>query len=222
MHPSFHLRYQLSVVAAVAGVAGVADKITLLLIQKQLKRTHQQHQRQLPQACNLILKGKMMQSIKKLVMKISSGCLFLSLFAFTNLSQAAAPSGQYGCMLNRNFGGFDAALNGGSNTGSTFMFYLSFDSSNSGTVEGMVQAHSHYGFADNVGSQLVIGGTMAITPNSPITGSYKTVISITSGGSGSVTLNLLSVNSGNTLLATVQSGTTDATRWMATGVCNKI
>lgn len=158
-------------------------------------------------------------------MKISSGCLFLSLFAFTNLSQAAAPSGQYGCMFNRNFGGLDLALiaNNSSSTLSTSMFYMNFDSSNTGTIEGVIQTQTSYGLVGNTGSQSsVLSGTLAVTANSPITGSYKTVITFTTGGSGSLTMNLMSVNSGNTLLVTAQPIAPQSTYLIGTGVCNKI
>jgi hypothetical protein len=58
--------------------------------------------------------------------KIGHYILILTSFLFQINAQAVAPSGQYGCVLNRNFGGWEISSAGGSSVASNFTLYIDY------------------------------------------------------------------------------------------------
>ena len=163
--------------------------------------------------------------------KILIGFLFGGLIATTALfvqpSKAQAISslsGQYGCILNRNFGGLVVpGGNGtdGSITGSNFMMYFDFTGR---TAQMSVLGLKYWGHTNKVVDTVALTtGTFPPLSAGPLTNSFKATVDFTyQGNSGNIaTYNLMSVNGGTTLL--VQEGTTGNNDGEpTTGVCNKV
>ena len=144
----------------------------------------------------------------------------LILFSCLSYSYAATPSGQYGCVTNRSFGGWDTTTLGASPVSSNMMFYLDF---NTGTFQGTVSLESNYNDANNTGSQVSFNGTFTVKSDSPIIGSYALSLIGSPGKGNTFPLNVMSVNSGNTLLVVSSLGL-DNTNISnpSTGVCQRI
>lgn len=132
-------------------------------------------------------------------------------------------TGQYGCIYNKNFGGFNAAniksTNDGSITGATSIIY--FDFSN-GKYEQNIVGMNTWGVPNIVMNNITIkNGTLSISKG-PLTNSFNVSATVTGNGQTWVsTYLLLSVNGGATLL--LQSGINgNGDGEPATGACNKI
>ena len=137
------------------------------------------------------------------------------------ISSAAAPTGKYGCMFNRNFSGYEEKIGvGSSSVSSSILMYVNFDSPTS--ISAVSNNNNNFNAPGATGSQNVINGTVSLSSvDTPITGSYQATISV--GGTAQVVLNLLPVNGGNTLFATSAMGERGlSTSNALTGVCNKV
>ena len=147
--------------------------------------------------------------------------VFAGLFYFIHLfALASPPSGQYGCVTNRSFNGWDLTLSGASSVNSNMMFYLDFDAS---TFQGTVSLESSYGSSNNNGSQTSFNGTFSVKPNTPILGSYFISLVGPPGKGNTFPLNLMSVNGGNTLLVvSTLGGDSNNNSNPSTGVCQRI
>jgi hypothetical protein len=146
---------------------------------------------------------------------------FLSLH--THAQKISTLTGQYGCLLNRNFGGYDLALiqstDDGSITGSNFLIYFDF---NSKTSELNVVGSKTWGVTKIIPGELTVtNGTLSVGKG-PLTHSFLVTTTIaTPKGNYSIAFNLLPVNGGATLL--VQSATSGTGYGgPTTGVCNKV
>ncbi len=139
------------------------------------------------------------------------------------MASTSALTGQYGCVTNKNFGGWDAYLTGPNFVGANYLIFLDFDKSIYQISVGGVTNYNQANALKTSKSGGVDGSITSINVG-PLTGSY--VINTSQIGSDGVTvftqsLNIMPVNGGNTLL--VQGGTTgngDSTP--LTGVCNKV
>lgn len=161
---------------------------------------------------------------KKFLLAITVLGMFSSSLLFVQPIKAQAVSslsGQYGCILNRNFGGIPTPTGANANiTGSNFMMYLDFTGQ---TAQMNVSGLTNWGNANNARSSVAITiGTLSAV-NGPITNSFTASANFTFQGQNNniATYNLMSVNGGNTLL--VQSGNTGNNDGEpTTGVCNKV
>ena len=153
--------------------------------------------------------------------------IFLSLVFSSALplraQQITSLTGQYGCIYNKNFGGFNAAniksTNDGSITGATSLIY--FDFSN-GKYEENIVGMNTWGVPNIVMNSISgINGTIS-TSKGPLTNSFNVSATVRVNGQTWVsTYLLLSVNGGATLL--LQSGIKgNGDGEPATGACNKI
>lgn len=136
-------------------------------------------------------------------------------------SSAAAPTGKYGCMFNRNFSGYEVIIGTGTpNVSSSILMYVNFDSPAS--ISAVGNNNSSFGDGNANGSQTLFNGTLSLSSvDTPITGSYQATISV--GGTVQVVFNLLPVNGGNTLFVTTAMGVAGKSTTNAmTGVCNKV
>ena len=154
--------------------------------------------------------------------KTIASLLFIVLSSLQSSTYAAAPSGQYGCMLNRNFGGWDAAIGvntNSSNVGSNFLLYLNFDVTPN-TISAVVNVSSNYGGSNAIGSQIIPGSaTVTLNANTPITGVYQASDGVPYG----LTMDLLPVNGGNTLFVISGMGVSAGSNTLSlSGVCNKV
>ena len=132
-------------------------------------------------------------------------------------------SGQYGCLLNRNFGGYNLALiqdkDNGTITASNFLIY--FDFTNSGFQLNVVGLKTWGVEKITTGSRAVTNGTISVAKG-PLSNSFMVTANIpTPVQNYVVTFNLMPVNGGATLL--LQSGVTgNGDGEPSTGVCNKV
>jgi hypothetical protein len=147
-----------------------------------------------------------------------------SFFQTLNAQTATTLSGQYGCILNRNYAGFSTlsgSVAGSGITGTNFMLYFDFTAK---TAQVSVVGVHNWG-TSNVQTASLAGpyGTLSISTG-PLTNSF--LVSVTQysqlqpTNGGVNTYLLMSTNGGNNLL--VQSGTGPEDGQPSTGVCNKI
>ena len=151
--------------------------------------------------------------------------LISSVFVQNTRAQAVSTlSGQYGCILNRNYAGFSTlsgSVVGSGITGTNFMLYFDFTAK---TAQVSVVGVHNWG-TSNVQTASLAGpyGTLSISTG-PLTNSF--LVSVTQysqlqpTNGGVNTYLLMSTNGGNNLL--VQSGTGPEDGQPSTGVCNKI
>jgi len=151
----------------------------------------------------------------------------LSLMLFFALplkaQQITSLTGQYGCIYNKNFGGFNAAniksTNDGSITGSNSLIY--FDFSNGKYEENAVGMNT-WGVPNIIMNSITVkNGTVSVSKGH-ISNSFSVSATIRDNGQTWVsTYLLLSVNGGATLL--LQSGIKgNGDGEPATGACNRI
>lgn len=130
-------------------------------------------------------------------------CLVLPLHA----QQITSLTGQYGCILNKNFGGYNVAnvktTNDGSTTGSNYLMYFDFTNKR---FEINVVGLKTWGVAKIItSSESAKNGTITIA-NGPLTNTFTvTGTFYTPGYSFVSSYNLMPVNGGATLL--LQEGT---------------
>jgi hypothetical protein len=159
--------------------------------------------------------------LKSTQRKYLSNVLLVVATVLPCFSSAAAPTGKYGCMFNRNFSGYEARIGlHATNVSSSILMYVNFDSPAS--ISAVANNNNDFGDSSATGSQTLFNGTLSLSNvDTPITGSYQATISV--GGTAQVVLNLLPVNGGNTLFATSAMGVSGlSTSNAMTGVCNKI
>ena len=147
----------------------------------------------------------------------ATAMLALTVFATYNIkpkianAQSASLSGQYGCVLNKNFGGYTTELNGNSYT-SNFLMYIDFSGNTFqrqiAGVTNFNQSTANVSYSNQTGSITVASG--------PVTNSYT--VSGTYQSSVVMGITVVSVNGGNTLLVS-ESATSDIP---TTGVCQKV
>ena len=125
-------------------------------------------------------------------------------------------SGQYGCIVNKNFAGATVSYETGSGiTGSNYMMYLDFTKS---TGQLSVVGWDNWGAAGLKQDAVVVTGAGLTVASGPLTNSF-----VVTGGTGAnaTQFYMMSVNGGTTLL--VQSGYPNSGNGEPlTGVCNKI
>lgn len=175
-----------------------------------------------------------MKSNLKFLSGLVTGILVTSSISYLGLTQAqatASPSGKYGCLVNKNFAGYNASLDGSNSVGYHYM--LQFDLAaktsqiiNVHLIDNFGRSNISTKWAAGAAFQPVAGtgsGTLEIKESPDFPGAY--LIRSTSTGENNskftTTYAALLVNSGNTML--VSSGTggnADSTPF--TGVCNKI
>lgn len=159
-------------------------------------------------------------------MRLLTATLLAFIFSFA-LPLHAQPittlTGQYGCIYNKNFGGFNAAniksTNDGSITGATSLIYFDFSS---GKYEENIVGMNTWGVPNVVMNSITVkNGTLSIS-RGPLTNSFNVSATVTGNGQTWVsTYLLLSVNGGATLL--LQSGIKgNGDGEPATGACNKL
>lgn len=155
----------------------------------------------------------------------------VGLIAQSNTQSASAiPSGKYGCLVNKNFAGFDARLDGGTRIGYHYM--LQFDLVNKTSQIINIHLIDNYG-KSNITTNWALGaditpnkdgsGTLEIKENSSLPGVFliRSTNSSDSSTKFTTTYVAMSVNSGNTLLiSSGAGGNADGTPF--TGLCNKI
>lgn len=146
-------------------------------------------------------------------------CLVLPLHA----QQVTSLTGQYGCILNKNFGGYNVAnvktTNDGSTTGSNYLMYFDFTNK---IFEINVVGLKTWGVAKIItSSESAKNGTITVA-NGPLTNTFTvTGTFYTPGYSFVSSYNLMPVNGGATLLlqeGTAASGDSEP----ATGACNRV
>lgn len=131
---------------------------------------------------------------------------------------ASAPSGTCGLLLSRNFAGFDTYMNGSNGVGSTIAGTVNFDT-NTGTAK--VTVINNYGLNNAVNAEVVAVSTISpVTQVSP--GVYTlTMTTSAEGQTWTQQYNMLSTNSGNTLLLKSVPTTNNNTGAWA-GVCQAL
>ena len=149
--------------------------------------------------------------------------LIFSLALPLNAQQITSLTGQYGCLLNRNFGGYSLALinsaNDGSITGSNFLIHFDFANSK---WELNVVGLKTWGVEKVItGSRAVTNGILSVTKG-PLTNTFFITATVTVPGQTYVTtFNIMPVNGGATLL--LQQGIAgNGDGEPTTGVCNKV
>lgn len=152
---------------------------------------------------------------------LAGSLISLSLAYIPTLKAQSSPSlsGQYGCLVNKNFAGYDAHLNGAKNVGYNYMLYLDFTNKTSQLAAHLI---SNFNQADV--EETTISSTQGSldVKNGDITNSHKVTSTIIyNNKSLSITINAMSVNSGNTLLVSSGTGGSgDSTPF--NGVCTKV
>lgn len=141
-------------------------------------------------------------------------------------------SGQYGCLVNKNFAGFDAYLLGSSRVGYHYMWYLDFTNKTSQMVSlhlisnyGKSDAATFYapGASNSPYSGSSVSGSLSQVTRFPTVNAYLVRNTLTSpeGVSYVVTGVFMPVNGGNTLMVSSGAGGNGDSEPF-TGVCNKI
>lgn len=158
----------------------------------------------------------------KIIAKILLLCI-CSILLPLHAQQITSLTGQYGCLLNRNFGGYNLALiqgtNDGSITGSNFLIHFDFANSK---WELNVVGLKTWGVEKVIpGSRAVTNGTLSVTKG-PLTNTFFITATVTVPGQTYVTtFNIMPVNGGSTLL--LQQGIAgNGDGEPTTGVCNKV
>jgi hypothetical protein len=162
---------------------------------------------------------------KKILASFVAGGLLVGSAFYLQPTKAQAVtslSGQYGCIMNRNFGGY--SYSGGANpniTGSNFMMYFDFTGQ---SVQYNVVGTTQWGTTtpSTAVATLTSGGVLSVVAG-PLTNSFIATADMTYGGTSghTITFYLMSVNGGTTLLLQSGVGGTDDGE-PATGVCNKV
>lgn len=153
--------------------------------------------------------------------------IFLSLIFLLALplraQQITSLTGEYGCILNKNFGGYNVAniktTNDGSTTGSNYLMYFDFTNNK---FEINVVGLKTWGVAKIItSSDSARNGTISVAKG-PLTNTFTvTGTFYTPGYSFISSYNLMPVNGGATLL--LQEGTAaSGDGEPATGACNKV
>lgn len=172
-----------------------------------------------------MLIGKSINS--KLALAVTG--MSLSYFLFSLTSDAQTPpgiSGQYSCIQNKNFGGFDARKHGSESTTTSYLTYIDF--TNQTWQVSTVQING-YDLATADTSRIVASGTFS-TSNGPIINSYKVSYSGTVTYSDDPQTPVATVVSGDNYYSPVNEGRTLLIQGVRsfegeapeTGVCNKI
>jgi hypothetical protein len=137
--------------------------------------------------------------------------------------QITSLTGQYGCILNKNFGGYNVAnvkaTNDGSTTGSNYLMYFDFTNNK---FEINVVGLKTWGVAKIItSSDSARNGTISVAKG-PLTNTFTvTGTFLTPGYTFVSSYNLMPVNGGTTLL--LQEGTAaSGDGEPATGACNKV
>jgi hypothetical protein len=163
---------------------------------------------------------KMKTTLTKLLILLS---LIFPVLVLTAKAQALPIlTGQYGCILNRNYAGFSTlsgSVVGQGITGTNFMFYFDF---NSKTAQISVVGVNNWG-TSSVKTASAAGpfGTIVVE-SGPLTNSFMVVVTEYTGQPPKTnTFLMMPTNNGNNLL--VQSGINGTDDGQpSTGVCNKI
>lgn len=138
-------------------------------------------------------------------------------------------AGQYGCLVNKNFGGYEARLEGSARVGYHYMMYFDFTSKKSETinihlVDGFGTKDAKTNWAQGLSSDVYssLPGNISVNFVANSNSAYLVRNSLTSAGNTFViTYVVMPVNGGNTLLVSSGAGGNgDSTPF--TGVCNKI
>jgi hypothetical protein len=142
---------------------------------------------------------------------------------------STSPSGKYGCLVNKNFAGYDAYLDGSNRVGYHYMLQFDFESKKSQIIN--IHLIDNYGKA-NIKTNWAAGaggdapasgaGTIEVSADANYPGAYLIrSINTSDGKSYTTTYMAMSVNSGNTLLVSSGAGgNADSTPF--TGLCNKV
>ncbi len=164
----------------------------------------------------------------KLLAGIAIGALMVFGGVYIEPSKAQAVSslsGQYGCVLNKNFAGYNVtnvkSTNDGSITGSNYLMYLDF--TNKGFQVNVIGLKT-WGVSSIIpGSATVKNGTLSVAPG-PLTNSFTASASVfdpQQNVTWNLTFNLMSVNGGSTLL--LQEGISgNGDGEPSTGACNRV
>jgi hypothetical protein len=159
--------------------------------------------------------------MKHLIAIFSS--LIFSLALPLHAQQISSLSGQYGCILNKNFGGYNVAniktTNDGSTTGSNALIYFDFTNNK---FEMSAVGLKTWGVAKIITtSETGKNGTISVTKG-PLTNTFTVTGTFDTPGYTYVSsYNLMPVNGGTTLL--LQQGTAaSGDGEPSTGACNKI
>lgn len=173
---------------------------------------------------------------KDLVIRIDLRALMVALVAAllgvvsvkTILPAKAATTltGQYGCITNKNFGGFAnwATWRSGDSTtsitGSNYLLYLDFDA---GSMNMSVVGATKWGDVGVKGAERVgITGTLTVNATNNMKNTFTAIQTVTNAETAWVSkFYLMSVNSGNTLLLQEGMGES-ASGEPNTGVCNRV
>lgn len=156
--------------------------------------------------------------------------LFLVLLTTMSYAQAVTSlSGQYSCMMNRNFGGLEQAKIGVDGIASNGIGYLDF---NSRSAEFSIVAIKDYGLSTADQFRLTAQSSNFTVTAGPITNSFlitlpsqltyieDTSLGLPIGKTFTISLYAMPVNNGNTLMLQEISAPGDGAP--ATEVCNKI
>lgn len=147
--------------------------------------------------------------------------IFALLLCQSTFSQAStALSGQYGCLLNKNFGGYSTNNNSSNGfTGSNYLMYFDFTA---GTFAFNIVGVTNWGLPGiATKSQAIPSATVTVSAG-PIVNTFTATVTLGfTGAQNMITFNLMPTNSGNTLfLQEGVAGNNDGEP--STGVCNKI
>ena len=147
--------------------------------------------------------------------------VFLILGYHSIFTQAATSlTGQYGCLLNKNFGGYNTNNNSSTGfTGSNLLMYFDFTA---GTFAVNVVGVTNWGLSGISTKAMALTSATVNVSVGPIPNTYTALVSIAANGTQNlITFNLMPTNSGNTLLLQEGvAGNNDGEP--STGVCNKI
>lgn len=145
-------------------------------------------------------------------------------------SSSSSLSGKYGCLVNKNFSGFDAGLNGSTRVGYHYMLHFDLTSKTSQIIS--IHLIDNYG-KSSVTTNWAPGasgtpagsgaGVLEVKENQNFPGAYLIRSTSTSENSTkwTTTYVAMSVNNGNTLLISSGAGGNGDSEPF-TGVCNKI
>lgn len=153
----------------------------------------------------------------KLFSKIAAIAISSTFFVIN--ANSGILTGKFGCLSNKNFGGWDALNNGANGSiGVNQLFLIDFDASTSSAA--VVIGVRDYGLNSATGSKIsATSGTIAITENIPATGIHTVVQTfVVDGNSMSQSFLVIPVNSGNTLmmLKDISNGSNPES-----GICNR-
>ena len=124
---------------------------------------------------------------------------------------ASAPTGSCGLLINRNFAGYNAYMDGGSGIGSSLIGVVNFDSA---TASGKITLISNFGRNNAVDTEMAVPGTVT-TVATDIAGTYLVTIT---GGSNPVPYYFTATNGGNTYLVKSKPAN-DSNTGAWSGVC---